>query len=695
MNTARATGRNLRTEWGLLPRETRDTLFQLGVIGWTVVPHLTHLPVWCGLMTALVLLWRAHLALRNAPLPGRWPVIGLLVITTLLTLWTERTLFGKEAGVTLLVVLMALKTLELRARRDALVVFFLGFFLVLTHCLYSQSMLTALWMMVSAWGLMTAQVLANMPVGRPTLKQAGGIALKSAALGLPLMVVLFLLFPRIGPLWGLPQDGLGKTGLSGTMRMGGVAEIANDDAIAFRVRFDGPPPPDSQLYFRGPVLSRFDGVEWRQGPMPRFGLGSGAPGPELATAGEPIAYEMLMEPLRLPLLPLLEATPDRPADAPRVSGWQFTPTPDLQWLAERLLAERVRVQARAWLKHALQPVPQLPDHFAQLALPPGSNPRAQAWARAFRARPEFAGADAAALVRGLLSHLRTEGFTYTLAPGEYGRDAVDEFWFERKQGFCEHFAASFVVMARAMGIPSRVVTGYQGAEPRDADGWMVVRQANAHAWAEFWQPGVGWQRVDPTAAVAPWRVLNSRPLAPQPGLMAGAFSSVSPALAEQLRRAWELIDNRWNQWVMSYSRSRQFDLLQSLGVQAPSWEDLAFALIGVLSSISLAGAVWAWWDRRRQDPWLRLHAAICESLRAMGLDARPHHAPRALASLLRERHGPAAQAAAEALEALDRLRYGAENRRLPSSAWLRQFRRDLNRLRRSAAAGHPGMTQPG
>jgi transglutaminase-like putative cysteine protease len=681
--------RNLRAEWGLLPRETRDTLFQLGVIGWTVLPHLTHLPVWCGLLTAVVLMWRASLAQRNAPLPGRWPVIGLLIVTTGLTLWTERTLFGKEAGVTLLVVLMALKTLELRARRDALVVFFLGFFLVLTHCLYSQTMLTALWMLVSAWGLMTAQVLANMPVGRPTLKQAGGIALRSAALGLPLMVLLFLLFPRIGPLWGLPQDALGKTGLSGTMRMGGVAEIANDDAIAFRVRFEGRPPPDNQLYFRGPVLSRFDGVEWRQAPLPRLG-GSYRAGMALDLRGESTPYEMLIEPLRLPLLPMLEATPDLPEAAPRVPGWQFTPTPDLQWLADRLVAERVRVQGRAWLQHALQPAAQLPDHFTQVALPPSSNPRALAWAQSFRARPEFAGADAATLARGLLAHVRTDGFTYTLAPGEYGRDAVDEFWFDRKQGFCEHFAASFVVMMRAMGVPARVVTGYQGAEPGDADGWMVVRQSNAHAWAEYWQAGAGWRRVDPTAAVAPWRVNTSRSLAPRPGLMAGALGSVSPALAEQLRRAWELVDNRWNQWVMSYSRSRQFDLLQSLGVKTPSWEDLGLALVYVLSTLSLAGAAWAWWDRRRQDPWLRLHAAIRDNLRGLDLDLRAHHGPGALAALLRARHGTAAQGAAAALETLDRLRYGAANRRLPAGSWLRHFRREVARLRRDAAKAQPG-----
>jgi len=193
------------------------------------------------------------------------PIAALLVIAALLTVWSEQSLFGKEAGVTMLVVLMSLKTLELRARRDALVVFFLGFFLVLTHFLYSQSLLTALAMLVSVWGLLTALVLAHMPVGKPPLRQAGALAARSALLGAPLMVVLFVLFPRIGTLWGMPQDAMGGTGLSGTLRLGGVAEIANDDAIAFRIKFENDQVPTGEsLYFRGPVLTRFDGLEWRR-----------------------------------------------------------------------------------------------------------------------------------------------------------------------------------------------------------------------------------------------------------------------------------------------------------------------------------------------------------------------------------------------------------------------------------------------
>ena len=226
--------------WSRLPRDARDTLFLLGVIGWTVLPHVWHLPFWCSLLTVLMLLWRAQLAISNAPLPGRWALVAVLLVAAGLTFWSFKTLLGKEPGVTLAVVLMALKTLELRARRDAFVVFFLGFFLILTHFLYSQSLPVAAAMLVSVWGLLTALVLAHMPVGQPSLRQAGRLAARTALLGAPIMALLFMLFPRIGPLWGVPQDGQARTGLSNSMRMGSVAEVAQDESVAMRLRFEGP-----------------------------------------------------------------------------------------------------------------------------------------------------------------------------------------------------------------------------------------------------------------------------------------------------------------------------------------------------------------------------------------------------------------------------------------------------------------------
>jgi transglutaminase-like putative cysteine protease len=668
--------------WRQWPRETRDTLFQLAVIGWILLPHLIRLPGWCLALAAVVLFWRAHLALTGGALPSRWKVLAVLVVAVGLTAWTERTLLGREAGVMMLVVLMALKTLELRARRDAMVVFFLGFFLVLTHCLYSQSLLTALAMLISTWGLLTGLVLANMPVGRPPLKRAAAYAARSALLGLPLMAALFLLFPRFGPLWGLPSDAVGRTGLSGSLRLGGVAELANDSSIAFRIRFDGATPAPEALYFRGPVLSRFDGVEWL--PSLFAGASRQQQPVDLRVAGAPIRYEMMLEPIRLALLPLLEATPPQPGGAPLLPDWTLRMGHDLQWHTDRLVGERLRLRAVAWTRFTHGQQVDADELASMRLLPAGYNPRTLAWAA--RMRSQLGDADARTVAAALMAYIGQVDYVYTMQPGTYGRDAVDEFWLDRREGFCEHFATSFVVVMRAMGVPARVVTGYQGAEPADADGFRVVRQSHAHAWTEYWQDGAGWIRADPTAAVAPERVRASRPLPPRPGLMADALNTMSPALAAQLRRSWELMDSRWNQWVMGYSRTRQFSLLQSLGVEAPDWTDLARALGGLLAAAAAGGALWAWHDRRRQDPWQRLHGRLCRCLQAAGVAALPHHPPRTLAALVRARHGDAGEALAQSLDALDQRRYAAGGARLPSRTWWTRTARQAASLRQPGAA---------
>ena len=655
--------------WQRLPREARDTLFQLGVIGWTVLPHSAHLPPWCSLLAAAILAWRGALAVRGAALPSRWVVAAVLVLAVALTLWSERTVLGREAGVTMLVVLMALKTLELRARRDALVVFFLGFFLVLTNFLYSQSLLVALSMLVSVWGLLTALVLAHMPVGRPPLIRAGALAARAALLGAPLMVLLFALFPRMAPLWGVPQDAAGRTGLSGTLQLGGVAEIANDDSIAMRVRFLGRVPPGEQLYFRGPVLGRFDGREWTRG----------ASGLELPMRqrlpwqlfGEPVEYELTLEPSRLALLPLLELTPDRADAAPTLDGFNPSQRSDAQWQLDRPLTERVRVNAKAWTEHRLDPRHELPTLREYVALPAGFNPRSLQWAAELREQAQ--GAGAAALAERLLAHVRDHEFIYTLEPGGYGRDAIDEFWFERRLGFCEHFAAAFVVMMRAMGVPSRIVTGYQGTDPVAVDGYFVVRQSHAHAWAEYWQPGRGWVRVDPTAAVAPERIRAGRSLQPPRGFVAEALDSVNPAFARQLQQAWEAMNNRWNQWVLHYSRGQQLDLLKQLGFESPDWADLSNLLIGLLCLVSLAGAGWALWDRHRQDPWQRLQQRVAAALLSQGVRVDAHDPPRTRAARVRAVLGERGRELAERLDALDLARYGRNRGPLALQRWWRDF----------------------
>ncbi|MES2251980.1 MAG: DUF3488 and transglutaminase-like domain-containing protein [Pseudomonadota bacterium] len=636
-----------------LPRDARDTLFLLCVIGLILLPQVDELPWWCSAITALVLLWRASLALQARPLPSKWWRLALLALALAGTYATHRTLLGRDAGVTLVVCLLALKTLELRARRDAFVVFFLGFFAMLTNFFYSQSLLTAFTMLLALLGLLTALVNAHMPVGRPPLMQAARMAGWMALAGAPVMLALFLLFPRFAPLWGTPGDAMaGRTGLSNTMRVGTIAELALDGSIAARIKFDdNRAPPQSQLYFRGPVLAQFDGREWTA--LPTWAR-SGQAIPNLRTRGEPVRYEVTLEASQRPWLLTLDAAPR----APEVPGYEVTGTPDLQWFVNRPITDLVRYRAESHPQFQSGPLTRTGGRLQPyLALPTGSNPRTAALAAQMRADPALAGADANAFVQAALQRLRTGGYTYTLEPGVYGNETADEFWFDRKEGFCEHIASAFVVLMRHLQIPARIVTGYQGGELNNVDNYWVVRQSDAHAWAEVWQEGAGWVRVDPTGSVAPGRIGQFQRLTPQPGLLAGAIGVMSPTLVQNLRAAWEAVNNGWNQWVLNYTQSRQLDLLKTLGFNAPSLEDLGYVLLYLLVAASLAGAGWTLWERSRHDPWLRLLGRARARLAKAGLPLPETAPPRQMAQAADARFGPAAQAVRDWLLKLEAQRY--------------------------------------
>jgi protein-glutamine gamma-glutamyltransferase len=649
------------SSWRRWPRETRDTLFLLGMLGWTVLPHTTHVPLWCTGLTATLLIWRAWLTCTHQALPERWVLLLGLAVVAGLTGFTFGSLVGKDAGVTMAVALAALKTLELRARRDAFVVFLLGFFLVLTHFLYSQSPAVAAAMLISVWGLLTCLVLAHMPVGQPSLQQAAGLAGRTAAWGIPIMALLFVLFPRIGPLWGVPKaGGSAGTGLSTSMRMGSVAQIALDDAVALRIRFEGPVPAQEHLYFRGPVLSTFDGLEWRaEEPAPLTapaGDQAGLAAQQIRSQEPVLSYEMTLVPSTLNILPLLEASPT----APQIKGYQVRPGPAMQWWLDRPVSSEVRVQAQAQVPFQQGPWRYDLNLSRYLALPIGANPRMMGWAAQLQTESRWAQAKPEALAKMLLNHIRSENYSYTLEPGEYlGYDALDAFWFDRRQGFCEHFAASFVVLMRAMGVPARVVTGYQGAEKDTSTGpktW-VVRQSSAHAWAEYWQIGKGWVRTDPTAAVAPERIQRHRALQTPRGVVADTLSRVSPALWESVQSSLAYLQTQWNQQVLSYTRGNQLNLLSKLGFKDPNWEDLAKLLIVSISSAALAGAAWAWWDRRRINPWAKQMQALRQCLTRLQVSSADQDTPRTLAKRLTDKFGVRAQALCLLLITLEKQRY--------------------------------------
>lgn len=606
-------------------REGRDTLWLLLMVALSMLPHVPRLPLWCSVGATVALLWRAQVAWRDTRLPPRWVLLVALVASVALTLSTHHALFSRESGVTLVVVLSGLKTLEFRARRDAFVITSLAFFLILTQFMYSQHLALAALMLITVWGLLTSLVLAQRPLGRPPLLQAGAESGRILLMGAPLMVVLFLLFPRMGPLWSLPTDAQGRTGLSNSMTLGNVSELALDDGVAMHIRFDGVAPEPASLYFRGPVLSQFDGVTWRTNEA----TGQDASQDLVETRGPPIHYQVTLESSGINVVPLLEATLQ--ARTPPRQTTLNLHRQGLNWISPNALHERVQLDAVAWTQFRHGPTQATPALHQWLMLPRGFNPRTLAWATRLHQSPAMVQASPRELSQAVLSHIRKENFHYTLMPGNDGAAAgeapplhqIDQFWLNRRTGFCEHFATSFVVVMRAMGVPSRVVTGYQGAELNPVNGLYIVRNSHAHAWAEFWQPGEGWVRADPTAAVAPERIDRSRPLARPKNPITNALSGFDSPLWSKGKALLEATNHRWNVWVLQYSRGRQTELLRKLGWEASDGSDIARALAIALSSIALAGVLWLWLTRERaqRSPWQGPMAQVHRALLSAGWPA--------------------------------------------------------------------------
>ena len=646
--------RSLLERLNHLPRDSRDTLFLLAVIAWVLLPQVPHLPWWCSTLAFAVLVWRGHLALTAKALPNAWWRLGLLAVAMGATLVSFKTLLGRDAGVTMLAVLLTLKTLELRARRDAFVVFFLGFFCMLANFFYTQSLLTAASMLIGLLGLLTVLVNAHMPVGKPPLLAAAKTAGWMALLGAPIMIVLFLLFPRLAPLWGTPGEGIaGRSGLSAKMQVGTIASLALDDSVAMRVKFEGPPPQQPDLYFRGPVLSTFDGREWTSASpdlFSRFRVTA-----SLVVSGEPIAYEVTQEPNSKPWLMVMDAA----NRAPVIEGYNTVMQSDLQWITNRPVNDlaRYKVQSYTSFKHGPQQSVIGLREFVEL--PPGFNPRTLALANEIRRDARYAQAGSGPLVDVVMSKLRTGSYVYTLEPGLYGQNTADEFWFDKKEGFCEHIASSFVILMRALDVPARIVTGYQGGELNGVDGFWTVRQSDAHAWAEVWYEGRGWVRVDPTSAVSPGRTGAFQRLQAPQNPIGQALRNLNPAFSMQLRATWEAINNSWNQWVLNYTQGKQLNLLKNIGFSSPSWQDLGILLSGILVVVSLLGAAWSLWERSQHDPWLRLLARARKRLASAGIESTSATSPRQLAALLRAKFGETPAAPLQWLMQLESQRYAS------------------------------------
>jgi hypothetical protein len=574
-------------------------------MAFVLVVNAAHLPWWLSVALAFILGWRWwQRRQRSGRVPG-WIKLPLLALLTLAVIVQYGNLFGRAPGTALAIGLLVLKLLETETLRDVRVGVSFACFTLMTALLFDQGLVSTV---VIALGLLPA--LATLRSLEPaqtadSLPRSLLPALTLLASALPLALLAFVLVPRLSsPLWGAPSQDQARTGLSERMSPGGFTDLLIDDHPAMRVTFDDAPPPPDQRYFRAFVMAYYDGVSWTY-------RDTGHQPPVALNVAHSIHYQIRLLPTHRRVLPTLDVPIDSPADA--------TMRRDRVVIAAKPVNDAITYSLNSATAYQLEPRLGI-HHERWLQLPAGFNPRTLALGRSWR---QHYGDDDAAIVRAALALFHDGGFRYTLAPAPLGRNAMDDFLFDTREGFCEHYSSAFTVLMRAAGIPARVVTGYQGGYWNKLGHYLLVRNSDAHAWSEVWLAGRGWVRADPTGAVRPERV------------SLGAEAAAGDQLdwyrrdwLQGLRNRWDVVNRWWDQGVVGFDALRQRGLLTPFGIR-----DTDTATLGVLLAIGSVlfiaiGLAWALLRRQPADPLLHALRELERKLARRGIARRVGEGPQ-------------------------------------------------------------------
>jgi len=629
-----------------------------------ILLHVDRVPLWASGAAFACVIWRLAAEMQLVPLPRRAAKIGVALLLVAALYVRFRTFQGLAGGGALLVVMASLKLLETHTQRDRAVVIGTTFFILVAACLDRQSLLRVPLYLLHAWLCCAALAAISGQSGSISNRGAARLAARTLAISVPLAVVLFLFFPRMaGSFWVLPQGDAAVTGLSDTMSPGGISSLSESDDPVFRVTFHGAPPPPEERYWRGPVLHDFDGYTWSRGQIQRQ--------PKLEPAGPLYTYHVQLEPSSQPWWFALDTVTRSPSR-------RVTLTFDYSLVSSDPVTRTTSYEATSYTRNVTtEPVFTL-THRYDTRYPRNRNLKSVRLAQEMRARvdsdDEF--------VSDVLAFFRNNGFEYTLTPPLLDYDSVDDFLFNTRRGFCGHYASAFVMLMRAGGVPARVVTGYQGGEWNPVGQYWLIRQSDAHAWAEVWLDGRGWVRVDPTAVVAPERLRRGIfDLIPNALSAQARLVRATPWLLE-MRQRWDALNNWWNQRVLRFDFSTQLDLLKWFGIDEPDWHVLGWLFGGGLV-LWLSGIAWHIGRALRVTPMDRLARAyvkLCRKLARAGAPREPHEGPLAYAAVVATRRPDLAESVRALLTRYADLRYGlvAADARSPDVV---AFERAVSRLR--------------
>ncbi|MBK6597409.1 MAG: DUF3488 domain-containing transglutaminase family protein [Proteobacteria bacterium] len=614
-----------------------------------VALHATSLPVWTLVAVLGCAVWRFLAVLNVVPLPGtsRTIRVAFLFATTLAllaVLASFRTLNGLAAGTALLSMMGALKLLETRTPRDERVVVGVALFLLLAACLADQSLTRTPFYLLHAWVSCAALALIAQRSSSVTPRVALRLAGRALLAAVPVAIVFFLFFPRVaGQFWALPTGGTATTGLSDEMTPGSIDRLIEHYEPAFRVRFESAVPPPAARYWRGPVLTSFDGYTWRRS---RFAQYRDAP---IERLGTPVRQRITLEPHHRQWWFALDTVAATPRQDVFLTG-------DHQLVSLEPVDETVSYTVESHLQtRATEPLSTLGRRLLT-ALPGSRNPRSRRFAAELRATVT----DERAFVSAMLEYFRTQGFQYSLEPPRTSADSVDDFLFDSKLGFCGHFASAFATVMRAGGVPARVVTGYLGGEWNPIGSYLIVRQSDAHAWTEVWLDGAGWTRVDPTGVVEPER-LNRGLIDLLPNALSAQtrFLHRSPWLARMLM-SWDNVNHWWRESMVEFDFRQQLTLLQKMGLGATGWRGLAMLLAAgfIIWLLWIAYSLRHLMIRSRPDRLAQIWQSFCAHAAPLAGPRLAHETALAFAARVRSARPDLANSALDIAQHYSRLRYG-------------------------------------
>ena len=648
------------------PRGTDGSL--LASLPWTLLaltfallPHVPYLPVWITAALLTCALWRYSIEMRRKPVPPALLRAALALLAFLGVLYTYNTISGVGPGSALLAIMAALKLLETRQRRDQFVLLFIAIFLVMSSLLREQYLWSLPYLVLGVILIMTAWLRTAADDAEP-VRRSLGTSSRLIMYAAPLALAMWVFFPRIStPFWAVPIDtGTAVTGLSNTISPGDISSLSKSDAVAFRVNFEGTVPEPKDRYWRGLVLHTFDGRAWSGSPEPRIASGALR---NTQVRGEPVNYRVTMEPTRQHWVFALDI-PYR---------WELDSTflgPQHQLARVQPIDQRIAYEAVSYPDYRIDVDLHPYRRTWYLDFPESRNPRTTELAREMRSAVR----SDEAFIRAVLTMFNEQAYYYTLEPPPLGSDPVDRFLFETRRGFCEHYASAFALMMRAAGIPARVVLGYQGGELNPVGEYMIVRQADAHAWTEVWLAGAGWRRVDPTAAVAPERVDAGRTGAMFDGSGAAWGLGAPSMLLHNIVLAWDAANAKWNEWILGYGPENQVRFMEWLGMDDPDWRQMLLTLVAIVTGLTMLISL-ALILRYRPPPRDRAAVLYDRFVRKSGLTPATGETPRVFADRAQRDSALPATAVDSITDTYLEARYGP-----PDPALLRRLESEIASL---------------